>query len=187
MAERQSHGFIFEQKVLNYYGLYETSYTNKNDSHIPKNNKLIMEMGITIESETIPISIKTFKEGSELPLSDIFNNFHRESDFILLVGKWKGKKDNIIEIRKIHVDIEKWKKLFIFNEYKELKHWIKYEVKNSYDYDKSWKSEMEMWKRKWGKYRIIQPRFKRDHKTQRRIQCAVPNKFIENFFNEIKK
>jgi hypothetical protein len=51
----------------------------------------------------------------------------------------------------------------------------------------TWKSEVKEWKERWGKDRIVQPRFKRDHKTQRRIQSAVAYKNIDLFLEYAQK
>ena len=93
---------------------------------------------------------------------------------------------NLIE-KIIFIDINKWKELFEWGYYDELKHWIKNLVSNEYSYDVTWKIEMNDWKKKWGKNRLIQPRFKRDHKTQRRIQSAGAHKNLDMFLEYVKK
>ena len=54
-------------------------------------------------------------------------------------------------------------------------------------YDNIWKSEVKKWKIKWGGKRIVQPRFKRDHKQQRRVQSAINYKKINIFLEYAKK
>jgi hypothetical protein len=68
-----------------------------------------------------------------------------------------------------------------------MKHWIKYIVSNSYSYDSIWKVEKDNWKDRWGRDRIVQPRFKRDHGIQRRIQSAVAHKNIDLFLEYAQK
>jgi hypothetical protein len=105
----------------------------------------------------------------------------------LIYGVWKGKKSNIIEERVVFIDITKWRELFDWTHYDGLNNWIKNLVSNSYSYDMTWKSEVKEWKERWGKDRIVQPRFKRDHKTQRRIQSAVAYKNIDLFLEYAQK
>jgi hypothetical protein len=170
--ERQKHGFEYENGIKEKYNLLERSYTDMWDANDENSKKWV---------------IKTFKKGSELPLSDIFVNSKRDEDFYLQIGIWENSKKNIIKEILIYVDIEKWQKQFEYDSYDILKHWIKYEVSNLKEYDKVWKSEIKEWKEKWGKERMVQPRFKRDHKKQKRIQSAVSNKNLENFLESIKK
>lgn len=171
--ERQSHGFEFQEKMNERYNLLsDENYTGMWDSYKP---------------DKTPCVIKLFKENSELPLSDIFNNVARDRDFYLIYGVWRGKKSNIVEEKEIFIDINKWKESFEWGFYEELNHWIKNLVSNSYSYDNTWKSEMKVWKERWGVNKLVQPRFKRDHKKQRRIQSAVAYKNLDMFLNYVKK
>jgi hypothetical protein len=171
--ERQGHGFDYQRQLCERYNLSsDDNYTGIWDAY---------------RQDGTPCVVKTFKQNSEIPLADIFNNVSRDKDFYLMYGVWKGKKSNIVEEKVILVDVEKWKELFTWEHFEELKHWIKNVVSNSYDYDTTWKSEVKEWKEKWGEERIVQPRFKRDHKTQRRIQSAVSYKNLETFLDYVKK
>jgi hypothetical protein len=171
--ERQSHGFIYQDKKCEEHGLIQdTEYTGIWDAYTKDN---------------IPCVIKTFKKGSEMPLSDIFINSNRNKDFYLIYGVWEGCKSNIIEEKMVFIDINKWKTLFDWEFYDDLKFWIKFSVKNDKSYDNIWKSEVKKWKIKWGGKRIVQPRFKRDHKQQRRVQSAINYKKINIFLEYAKK
>jgi hypothetical protein len=171
--ERQIHGFEYQEMMCKKRNLIsDENYTGMWDAYKLNGSPCVM---------------KTFKEKSELPLSDIFTNTKRDKDFYLIYGVWKGKKSNIIENKEILIDIDKWKELFDWNHYDELNNWIKNLVSNSYDYDMIWKSEVKQWKERWGYDRLIQPRFKRDHKTQRRIQSAVAYKNLKMFLEYVEK
>ena len=171
--ERQSHGFEYQKVICERHNLIsDKNYTGMWDAY---------------QTDGTPCVIKLFKHNSELPLSDIFNNVARDKDFILKYGVWRGKKSNIVEEKEIFIDINKWRESFKWGHYEELNYWIKYVVSNSYSYDITWKSEMKEWKERWGKDRIVQPRFKRDHKKQRRIQSAVAYKNLDMFLNYVKK
>jgi len=170
--ERQKHGFLYEEKIKNKFELEEREYTDKWDLNDKNGIKWV---------------IKTFKKDSELPLSDIFINNGRDEDFIIQIGIWEKEKTNIIEEFNIFVDLKKWKKQFEFKHYEKLKNWITNEVKNTYEYDEKWEKEVTDWKKIWGEERIVQPRFKRDHKKQRRIQSAVSYKNLHIFLKSVKK
>ena len=57
-------------------------------------------------------------------------------------------------------------------------------VSNNKEDDNKWKTLMnegkQLWKNKTPN--LISPRFKRDHKNQKRIQCAITNKNFYNYF-----
>lgn len=171
--ERQKHGFEYQRRVIEKYNLFEDkNYTGVWDA---------------FDLHGMPYIIKTFKKGTEIPLSDLFNNQSRDRDFYLVYGIWSKDTTNIIEEKVIEISIRKWSKLLEWQYYDELKNWIKYSVSNSYDYDYKWKTEVAQWKKKWGEDRIIQPRFKRDHKKQRRIQSAVSYKNLKTFVEYVEK
>lgn len=170
MAERQKHGFDFQKKMCSEKNLKESSeYIGRWDA---------------FDSNNYPCVIKTFKKGSEIPLSDIFINSSRNENFRMIFGVWNNSKANIVEVFDIMIDGKKFTKLFEFQSYNELKMWIK-NVSNDRSYDKIWKQECQIWKTKWGKTRLVQPRFKRDHKSQKRIQSAVSYKNIERFIEVV--
>ena len=171
--ERQVHGFDYQEEMCVRHNLLsDKNYTGVWDAY---------------KADRTPCVVKLFKEHSELPLSDIFNNAERDKDFYFIYGVWKGKKSNIVEEKVIFIDIKKWKESFDWKHYDELKHWIKNLVSNSYSYDKVWRSEMKVWKDRWGRDRLVQPRFKRDHKKQRRIQSSVAYKNLDMFLEYVKK
>ena len=171
MNERQAHGFKFEKKYIaeNNLTAYE-KYTSPFDAY---------------DEKGIDYQIKTIKKGSSIDLGDIFRNANKEKDFYLIVSFWQGEKENIVEINKLYIDHVIWNEYLKFDMYDELKDWIKNKVSNSYDYDLQWRKEVKNWKSLFGK-RLIMPRFKRDHKKQRRIQCGITNRvfyshFVKNF------
>jgi len=166
MAERQHHGFDFQKKIIKDFNLTEDgNYTGTYDAY---------------EEDGRPVKIKCIKQGSSIDLGDIKRNAEEEKDHLLVIGWWSGEKDNIIKIDTIEVKIENWKKLFNVEVIKEMREWIK-NISNEKEYDKKWKEEVSYYKEKYGNY-IIKPRFKRDHKSQKRIQCAINNSDYYNHF-----
>jgi hypothetical protein len=167
MNERQSHGFEYEEKYIQENGLInEEKYTSSWDAY---------------DKDGIPYQIKCIKEGSSIDMGDYFINSEKNVDFFLVISFWRNNKSNIVKTFKLFIKHEKWKNFLDFEFKDKLKDWIKNKVSNSYSYDKQWKEEMKQWKDLWGD-RKIQLRFKRDHSSQRRIQCAINQTDFNNFF-----
>lgn len=167
MSERQIHGFIFENNYIKENSLIkENNYTAPFDAYDSKNQ---------------PYQIKTIKKGSSIDMGDFFINSKKEEDFFLIVSFWDKEKDNIVETHKLFIPCKEWNSLFYFDDKDEMKNWISNKVSNSYEYDEQWKKEREQWKKKFGN-RKIALRFKRDHKSQRRIQCAINNSVFYSYF-----
>jgi len=167
MAERQAHGFIFEENYIKDNNLIkEENYTAPFDAY-DKDGELYQ--------------IKTIKKDSSIDLGDIFRNASKNKDFFLVVSFWENEKLNIVETRKMRIPFAVWNEILNFDAYDELKNWITNEVSNSHNYDAQWKKERTEWKKRFGN-RKINIRFKRDHKQQRRIQCAINQKVFYSYF-----
>lgn len=168
MAERQQHGFNFEQYIKEKYQvILNDEYTNKWDGLLNK----------------IPVSIKLEQYGSDIELADYFRNSQIEEDFYLIVGFWQGTKSNIIEEHILLINGVEYHKLFdlSFNErFRELLASISNDKKD----DALWKKQITLLRKEWSEKtsNLIRPRFKRDHKKQKRIQCAINNKDFYNHF-----
>lgn len=161
--ERQKHGFDFENFVIKKFNLIkEAKYTAEYDAYT-KNN--------------IPVQIKLEKEGSDIELADIFRNYQKSSDFILIVGFWSGQKDNITKIYSVYFDIDYFKSNFDDELLKIFRKFLD-EITNNKKDDERWKNQISDFKKRWKNKtpNFIRPRFKRDHKSQKRIQCAINNK-----------
>ena len=57
-------------------------------------------------------------------------------------------------------------------------------ITNDREDDEKWKEMIKTQKIRWQKEtkNLIRPRFKRDHKSQKRVQCAINNKDFYNYF-----
>ena len=113
-------------------------------------------------------------------------------DFYLFVGFWEQDKNNIIENYCLYIPANIWKTLFNFNLQKDFKNLLA-NITNQISDDLRWKEEINLLRSKWKQTtpNLIRPRFKRDHKNQKRIQCAINNKdfynyFVKNFQIEVK-
>lgn len=168
MPERQIHGFVYEKKCIQDYDLIKKeNYTASNDAYKEVNGK------------TYEWQCKLIKLGSSIDLGDIFRN-SKKKNFFLHIGFWKDETSNIVEEYDLFFKDNEWINLFDLNILSELFKWIK-TVSNDKSYDLKWKKEIVHYKKKWkGKY--IKPRFKRDHQSQKRIQCAINTKDFYNFF-----
>jgi hypothetical protein len=166
MPERQSHGFDYERLIIKKYNLKRSEDT-RHDAY-------------TIDNT--PVQIKCIKFGQSIDMGDYYRNKTKKQDFILIIGFWKNKRDNIVEEHIIHVNHKKWDSLFRYSKAEEMKNELK-EISNSYSDDKKWKAFMQKHKYYWNKQkRRVQLRFKRDHNSQKRIQCAINKTDFYNYF-----
>ena len=166
--ERQVHGFNYEKEIAQQYGIIlNDNYTSQWDG-IYKNH---------------PCSIKLEKRGSDIELADIFRNMNINENFYLFIGFWEGNTNNIVENYCLYIPVEIWKIMFNFDLQIEFKHLLAHITNNIAD-DEKWKKEISQLRSIWRKTtpNLIRPRFKRDHKKQKRIQCAINNKDFYNYF-----
>ena len=170
MPERQMHGFIYENNVIEKFNLIkEDNYTAIWDAKT-KNN--------------IPVSIKYEKFGSDVELADLFRNeTERNEDFYMIVGFWKDDKNYVIEEHILYIPIKDWKEMFNLSLTPSFKKLLAI-VSNKKEDDLTWKLGCNLLKEKWIQTtnNLIRLRFKRDHKIQKRMQCAINNKDFYNYF-----
>lgn len=193
MVARQQHGFNYENYVINKFKLIKSeNYLSKDDAYTIDNN-----------GNTFPIQTKCIKFGSPIDLGSLDRNRNKSKDFALILGFWNdgiiGKE--IVDEHLLIINIDWWTDLFQAPNgfYDEINNFLKNISNNKEDDDKwaagykeyekvwkdSWKDFALDFSEKWGqvyKERPILPRFKRDHKTQKRIQCAIPNKLFYKYF-----
>lgn len=160
-TERQAHGLNNEDRVKLDYGLLDyggvtSGYTGKYDAQT---------------KEGVPVSIKTEKIKSDIELGDYFRNAQVNKDFYMVVSFWEEKKDNIVEEYRVKFPVEDWKKLFNHGLDDKIRRVIK-EASNDYAYDSIWTQKINELKEEYGN-NIIRLRPKRDHKKQKRMQCAI--------------
>lgn len=169
--ERQIHGFTYEDFFIKKFSLIkEPQYTERYDAY-GKNGT--------------PFKIKSIKKGSSIDLADYFRNAEESKNFFLAVSFWDRIESNIVEEYVITIKSYIWRELLYFKEKERMREWIK-TVSNEREYDEQWKDECLFFKNEWNKEeRKIQLRFKRDHKSQKRIQCAINNNdwyyYLKNF------
>lgn len=130
-----------------------------------------------------PVSIKVAKLGTDIEMADIRRNAYNTEDFYLIVGFWEGEKTNIVKIETLFVSGNEWHSLFNISLVEECLAFLK-TVTNDKSDDEKWKEGRLSLSKRWKETtpNLIRPRFKRDHKTQKRIQCAINYKDFYNYF-----
>lgn len=176
--ERQSHGFNFETLVKEKFNILpcpEGHYTYKWDGIL----------------NGYPVSIKTEQNTSDIEMASFIRNATNTDSFYLIVGFWEGSKDNIIAIETLFIDGSEWHQLFDKAIVQECQNFL-HEITNDISDDIRWREGCNKLKSKWSTAtpNLIRPRFKRDHKTQKRMQCAINyfdfyNYFIPKYRKEI--
>ena len=170
VGERQGHGFKFENYIKNLFNIQscpEGHYTYKWDGML----------------NGYPVSIKTEQNGSDIEMASFIRNAENTNSFYLIVGFWEGTKDNIVTIETLFIDGNEWHQLFNQSLVQECQNFL-YEITNDYSDDEKWKKGCEILRNRWQTEtsNLIRPRFKRDHKTQKRMQCAINYTDFYNYF-----
>jgi len=169
-SERQGHGFEFEEFVKTKFNISpcpEGHYTYKWDGML----------------NGYPVSIKTEAKGSDIELASFVRNASNTDSFYLIVGFWEGAKNNIVAIETLFIDGTEWNKLFDQEIVRACQVFLQ-EITNDYSDDEKWAIGRRKLQKQWEENtpNLIRPRFKRDHKSQKRMQCAINNKDFYNYF-----
>lgn len=163
-GERQAHGFKNEERVCEKYDLehFKKNYTHKWDA-------------MTKEKTPMPVSIKTKSLGGSVEMGDFFRNASNTEDFYLHVSFWDGDKANIVSEHALLVPGKVWSAMFPQDCHDDIRTLLK-EASNDHSYDATWKQKCAELQAKWESLgSIIKLAPKRDHKKQKRMQCAIPN------------
>lgn len=160
-GERQGHGFKFESIAKPKYGIQpcpKGHYTYKWDG----------------ELNGYPVSIKTEQYGTDVEMASFMRNASNTDSFYLIVGFWEGTKDNIVAIETLFIDGDEWHQLFNQEIVQECQNFL-HEITNDYSDDDKWRAGCKELQARWESEtpNLVRPRFKRDHKDQKRMQCAI--------------
>lgn len=172
MSERQKHGFEFQEEYIDLNNLIpDENYTGEWDAYTQNG---------------FPVQIKTRKKNGELDLGDLKRNLNKNQDFLLVVGNYSdknGKKQ--FDVPECYfVDADNWKKQFNCSCLDEMESFLE-EITNDESDDQKWKEGIKEFKKRTVANAV--PRFKRDHKKQKRIQAAVPKNNLKNFYDSFQK
>jgi hypothetical protein len=175
-TERQQHGLLYEKNVIEFFKLQKTSdYTSPFDAFFVSEQCNLK----------IPVQIKTAKMCCPIEFGDLKRNISKVEDFILIIGFWKNNR-YIIEKEAIYLINSK---IFTDNckceNYSQIIEEMKC-ISNNVSCDTKWGEFCEKYKNMWDRKNLLQIRFKRDHKTQKRIQCALPYKQSNAFFRKFE-
>lgn len=162
---RQRHGFTFEAgltRLLNYSPA--DSYTAPVDAW-----------------ETVganyPVSFKNIKDRAAIELGSASRNAAVERDFLFYVGFWSGLQRATTRIHVMVCDSAMWRSWFPDDMDPFSAEAVFDGITNAYADDAAWKVRCRQLRALW-KQQVpdspIQVRFKRDHKSQKRVQCAIP-------------
>lgn len=163
-GERQWHGFVFEEQVIEKYSMKKSEdYTAVWDAHLGE----------------IPVSIKTKKQGGAVEMGDFFRQSKVDKDFLLCVGFWDREKTNIVEEHYLLISKDYWTSQFDPGLTESFKN-IFDGISNSYKDDEKWRARMREANQAWDVTgSIIKTAFKRDHKSQKRVQCHIRREAFE--------
>lgn len=162
---RQQHGKYQENLVKSVYKL---------DDYIDPSHTAAYDAQTR---DGTPVSIKTEKLYTDVELGDYFRNANADKDFYMVARFWDGEKTNIVEEYHLKIPIKVWK-TFFRPEHNDTIRAILDDIKHDREYDPIWKNHLKTLKMLYNGS-IINLRGKRDHKSQKRMQCAISyNDFI---------
>lgn len=166
--ERQKHGFDFQTRILQEIKAIETTnYTDKWDGYIG----------------SLPISVKCIKKDSSIDMADVFRNSKIDHDFLLIIGFYTTNPLNPEEIHYLYIKADEWQSLFDYDVLGKVAH-VFDTISNDVSDDERWQQNISILKNEWKQNtkNIIALRFKRDHKTQKRVQCAINKSTFYDYF-----
>lgn len=170
MVARQQHGFDYEQYIIQKYNLHKTlKYTDPYDAYY----------------NGIPIQIKCSKYGSSIEFGDYIRNKNKQENFILIIGFWKlHKRVNEVKENIFYIDYHKFTNQLQYHYDKRMFVELKLITNLKID-DIRWKQFCTKYRSLWPKENLLSIRFKRDHKQQKRIQCALNWRRFKMFINKV--
>jgi predicted RNA methylase len=170
MVARQNHGFIYENTVVDKYGLIKLENSSVFDAMY----------------KDTPVQIKCIKKNSSVCLGSLLNNKNINRDFILVVGYWETIKTDVVEEITYYIKYETYSQFFKFQDLDNM--FLEMEsISNNVSDDDVWKLFAKKYKALWGVNNPVSINFKRDHKTQKRVQCSISQRNINKFLNNFKK
>ena len=175
-TERQRHGFEYDKTMLSKFGLEKSrNYTSPYDA-------LCGDIGV---------QVKCIKYGCAIEMGDYIRNKNKKNDFLLMVGFWDGEKENVVEEDIYHVDHQEFVSNLFYDRDLQMKSEMNL-ITNLHEDDDRWTDFRVRHSRRWKTFNNhIDIRFKRDHKSQKRIQCAISwknyNKWFKKSFIKMSK
>lgn len=159
----QGHGFDNELRIVTQHDLLhmKDDYTAPWDAY-------------TKGEDPVPVSIKTKSARGAVEMGDFFRNASKTEDFFLSVSFWQDKTDNIVSEHILYLPIDYWSKQFPKHLNIQIKDLLD-NITNDYADDIRWKAGCLRIHEAWTKTgSVIRLAPKRDHKSQKRMQCVIP-------------
>lgn len=169
--ERQEHGFIFQSAASALLGLTTPpSYIDPDDGFVRDEES----------GASVPVSFKNIRHHRPVELGSLAHSVERREGFRMYVAFWTGGRGDGLAIDHIHVmsmppgyfrslfprDVEPFLAPAVFRG-----------ITNDRADDIRWRHRLaelrEQWREALPPESPIRVRFKRDHGTQRRVQCAI--------------
>jgi hypothetical protein len=174
----QEHGFVFESGMCNLMGLWTPpSYTAKWDAYDREPAR---------GTYPDPYSFKNVNITSNIELGSLKRQANITCDFHLYVSFWSGNGLNMKRVHVMDVPGSYWHSLWPENITPFLAHEAFKGITNSKDDDTAWNSRLVELKQAWAdvlpKDSPMKVHFKRDHGTQKRVQCSVGKKGFNELF-----
>ena len=171
-SSRQKHGFIYEQEIIKKFNLVPTVQNSCFDAiYFNKDNSFM---------EKLYVQIKCIKNGSSIDMGSFIKNQNITKDFLLIIGFW-DKEKTIVNEHILYIDTKLYIKDTVFEFTTEMHNEMK-SISNHKKDDLLWSEFIKKYKKLYPKDNLIKLRFKRDHKTQKRIQCAINFKTFNTLF-----
>lgn len=174
---RQGHGFNFETGLMRLLGYSPAvSYTSPVDAWEPGNGGY-------------PVSFKHIKDRGPVELGSACRNAGVDRDFLFYVGFWAGPQRATKRVHTMLVDAQLWRAWFPADMEPFTAEAVFDGISNDYADDVKWRARAKelraLWREKKPEGSPIQVRFKRDHKKQKRVQCAIPFRHFERVFSAV--
>jgi hypothetical protein len=168
VTSRQAHGFKSENRQIYEFNFLKTKSGHKWDGYTKSG---------------IPISMKCIGDKNAICLGKMKRNQDIDEDFIFIVEYWTGKNKDIIKRHILFIDHTVYTKLCYFDKLDEFEFDMKHNITNSIEDDPKWKIMMANYQNCYPSQNLISMAPKRDHKTQKRIQCTIPHRNKQSFYN----
>lgn len=177
---RQSHGFVFQSGASRLLGLYvPANYTDEVDAYSIKQP----------DDDVMRHSFKNMKAGSGVELGDLVRNAEVKRDFVMYVSFWEEFATNIRRIHVLYIEADYWRGLFPADLQPFISATAFAGITNAKSDDAKWKERRENLQEQWRAARpqgsLMSVNYKRDHKKQMRVQCAIPAQWFSEVFRSL--
>lgn len=175
---RQDHGFVFQSGVSNLLGLWvPPEYTAKWDAY---------DYEPTDGTDPDPYSFKNVNITNNIELGSLERQATLTRDFHLYVSFWANEGLNMKRIHVMDVEAAYWRSLWPTNLTPFLAAAAFKGITNSRDDDAIWKTRQKELKEAWAaalpKGSPMNVHYKRDHGTQKRVQCSIGKEGFNELF-----